>query len=50
MDLRPQFRNLVLKHVPDEVQVDAKVVVNQAIAHARHRAPLHLGMSSTQVR
>ena len=34
--------------VPDELEVDAIVVVNQAVSHAGHGSPLHLGMLSSK--
>ncbi len=39
-DLAAKFGNPMADDVPDEIVVDAKVVVNETVAHAGHRAPV----------
>lgn len=40
-EVGPQRRDFVLHHILHQVEIDAKIFVNQAIAHARHRAPFN---------
>jgi len=44
LNLGAQLWNLLLQHIPDEIQVDAEGVVNEPIAHASHRAPFDIAV------
>ena len=48
-DLRSKFRDASVHDVPDQFEVDAKVVVNQTVSHAGDRPPLHRGMPRSEV-
>ena len=39
----------MLNHVPDELEVDAEILVDQPIAHAGHCAPFELRMPGPEV-
>jgi hypothetical protein len=44
----PEFRDLYLHHLPYEFIIHAEVAMDEAVAHACHRAPLHLRVGSTE--
>lgn len=39
-----KVRNLGRQDVPDQVEIDPEVVVDQAVAHSRHRTPRDVGV------
>lgn len=44
-DIRGQLRHILLDHVPDDLQVDAEVVVNENVPEARDATPRHVRMT-----
>ena len=48
LDLASEHWDFSLDHIPNEIKIDAEVVVNQSISHPRHRAPLHVGVRLTE--
>ena len=43
-DFLLQGGNVDLNDSPDDVEIDAEVIVDQPIPHACHRTPLHVGI------
>lgn len=49
MDVGFELRKCILRHVPDDIEVDTHVVVHESIPRARHAAPNNVGVSSAQI-